>query len=152
PPIDRFIYCSESIRRLSFGKTAAAREEVVPWGLAGVAQMPQPPPGHFKGAEPLTILFAGQIHERKGVDLLLQAVATCRAAHPVVVIGDDTTPHAQNCKRLTAELGLTSRVRFIGKKTHAETLELLGKLGHVLVVPSLWEEPFGLVVLEGMAL
>ncbi len=151
--IDRFFWCSDHIRRLSLGKIWGAKsQEVVPWGLAGVERLPEPPPGHFHGGAPLTLLFAGQIQERKGLAVLLKAVADCRAEHHLVVFGDDTTTQAQVCKRLVAALDLTPRVHFLGKKTHTETLALLGKLGHVLVVPSLWDEPFSVVLLEGMAL
>jgi glycosyltransferase involved in cell wall biosynthesis len=153
PHIDRFFYCSDFIRRLSLPRAwGASGHEVVPWGLADLEKLPAPAPNHFHGDSPLTLLFAGQICEHKGLDVLLRAAAACRAAHPVVVIGDDTTDYAQACKRLAAELGLTHRVHFVGKQTHTDTRSLLGRLGHVLVVPSVWAEPFGLVLLEGMAL
>jgi glycogen(starch) synthase len=153
PRIDRLFYCSEHIRRLSLPRTwGTAEHAVVPWGLAEADRLPAPAPGHFRGDAPLTLLFAGQLQEHKGLAVLLQAVTRCRAAHHLVILGDDTTAYAQGCKRLAAELNLTPRVHFLGKKTHAQTLALLGRLGHVLVAPSLWDEPFGLVVLEGMAL
>ncbi len=153
PRIDRLFYCSEHIRRLSLPRTWGAKEHaVVPWGLADADRLPAPAPGYFQGDAPLTLLFAGQLQQHKGLAVLLRAVAHCRAAHHLVILGDDTTAYAQGCKRLAAELNLTPRVHFLGKKTHAQTLALLGRLGHVLVVPSLWDEPFGLVVLEGMGL
>jgi glycosyltransferase involved in cell wall biosynthesis len=152
PHIDRFYYCSDYVRRLSLRQAwGAASHEVVPWGLADAANLPAPATGHFHGDAPLTLLFAGQIHEHKGLDLLLRAVAGCRAAHHLVVLGDDTTAHAQACKRLVAKLELSQRVHFLGKQTHAEMPALLGRLGHVLIVPSVWDEPFSVVLLEGMA-
>ena len=153
PRIDRFFYCSEYVRRLSLPQAwGAAGQEVVPWGLAAAEKLPAPAPDHFDGDAPLTLLFAGQIQERKGLDVLLRAVAGCRAAHHLVIFGDDTTEHAQSCKRLVVELDLTQRVHFLGKQTHAETLAQLGRLGHILVVPSVWDEPFSVALLEGMAL
>jgi glycogen(starch) synthase len=115
-------------------------------------KLPAPAPGHFDGDAPLTLLFAGQIEEHKGLAVLLRAMAGCRREHHLVVFGDDATAHGQSCKCLAAELGLTPRVHFLGRRTHADTLALLGRLGHILVVPSVWDEPFGIVVLEGMAL
>jgi glycosyltransferase involved in cell wall biosynthesis len=152
PAIDRFIFCSDCLRRLSRDRIGGARQDVVPWGLAGLERLTPAPPAHFRGPEPLTLLFAGQIQPHKGLAVLLRALATCRRTHRLTVHGDDTTPHALDCKRLAAQLNLTSRVRFLGQREHAETLSLLGRSGHVLVVPSLWDEPFGLVVVEGMAL
>jgi glycosyltransferase involved in cell wall biosynthesis len=152
PPVDRYVWCSASLRRRCLGAVdRSADGPVVPWGLAGMERLPQPPPGHFRGAAPLTLLFAGQIQEHKGLAVLLRAQAACRRPHRLAVLGDDATPHAGDCRRLAAELGLAGRVRFLGKKSHAETMSLM-RVGHVLIVPSLWEEPFGLVVVEGMAL
>ena len=96
PRVDRFFHCSEHIRRLCLPRAwGAAGHEVVPWGLAETEKLPTPPPGHFHAEAPLTLLFAGQIHERKGLDVLLRAVAGCRAEHHLVVLGDDTTDHAR---------------------------------------------------------
>src|SRR5207244_3673484 len=53
PALDRLVYCSETVRRLSPGRTwGAASEEVVPWGLAGMGRPPQPPAGHFRDEGP----------------------------------------------------------------------------------------------------
>jgi glycosyltransferase involved in cell wall biosynthesis len=152
PQIDRFFFCSEHLRRVCRERAAGTVQEVLPWGLPDVERLPQPSPVHFRGPEPLTLLFAGQIQEHKGLVVLLRALAALRRPHRLLVFGDDTTPHAAECKRLCAELRLSDRVRFLGKKPHAEMLALLGEQGHLLVVPSLWDEPFGLVVTEGMAL
>jgi glycosyltransferase involved in cell wall biosynthesis len=154
PRIDRFRYCSDHLRRLTLralGPTLEGEHDVVPWGLAGLEQLPQPSRAHFRDQAPLTIQFAGQIEEHKGLAVLLQALALCRRPHRLVVHGDDTTPCARTCKALVCELSLTARVSFLGKKSHAETLAQIGRLGQVLAVPSTWDEPFGLVVLEGMA-
>jgi glycosyltransferase involved in cell wall biosynthesis len=154
PRVDRFRYCSDHLRRLSLGALAPTPEgehDVVPWGLAGVAGLAQPSPAHFHDPAPLTVQFAGQIVEHKGLAVLLRALSLCWRPHRLVVHGDDSTACARACKALAAELSLTARVSFQGKKPHAETLARLGRLGQVLVVPSVWDEPFGLVVLEGMA-
>ncbi len=151
PPIDQYFYCSEFIRRLSRDNCATvAGQAVVHWGLPHVERLPVLPPGHFDRAEPLTLVFAGQLLEHKGLVVLLRALPRCRRKHPLIVFGDDETDYAMGCKKIAAKLGIQDQVRFLGKKKNAEMLELLSRSGHVLVVPSVWDEPFSIVVLEGM--
>jgi glycosyltransferase involved in cell wall biosynthesis len=153
PRIDRLYFCSDYIRRLSLARAWGTKSQcVVPWGLAGVERLPPPPDDHFHGDAPLTFLYAGQIVEHKGLDVLLRAVAGCRRPHHLVVLGDDTTEYAAACKQRVVELELTPRVHFLGRRPQAEVLSVLGRLGHVLIVPSVWDEPFSIAMLEGMAL
>jgi glycosyltransferase involved in cell wall biosynthesis len=153
PFIDQHYYCSDYIRRLSRRTCAGiAGHEVVHWGLQHAGRLPALPAGHFDHAGPLTLVFAGQLLEHKGLAVLLRALRHCRAKHRLVVIGDEATEYAANCKRLAAKLGVLEQTQFLGRKKNEEMLELLARSGHVLVVPSLWDEPFSIVVLEGMGL
>ncbi len=151
PFIDQHYYCSDYIHKLSRRTCAGiARHAVVHWGLPHISRLPTLPPGHFDQAEPLTLVFAGQILEHKGLVVLLRALRHCRARHRLVVIGDDATDYAANSKKLAAKLGVLEQTQFLGRKKNEEMLALLASSGHVLVVPSMWDEPFSIVVLEGM--
>jgi glycosyltransferase involved in cell wall biosynthesis len=152
PTVDCYHFCSRFIADASRGRVRPqARVAVLHWGLPGLERLPPPPAGHFDGPGPLTFVFAGQVLEHKGLAVLLRALALCRRPHRLVVCGDDGTPYAAECKRLAATLGLAERVRFLGRVGHADLPALLPRLGQVLVVPSLWDEPFSIVVLEGLA-
>jgi len=146
PRADQNLYCSRFIQRLS-----GARGIVLPWGVADTDTLSPLDLEHFQSEAPLTLLFAGQIQPHKGLALLLHALARCRRPHGLVVIGDEDTDHADICKRLAADLGIRQQITFVGKRAPALLPALLPRLGQVLVVPSVWEEPFSLVVLEGMA-
>jgi glycosyltransferase involved in cell wall biosynthesis len=151
PLVDRYFYCSDFIRTISQANSVGIAEHVVVhWGLPPSARPEPLPADHFDGPGPLTLLYAGQVLDHKGLPVLLRALARCRARHPLVVIGDDTTDHAARYKKLAARLGVLEQVRFVGKKDNRETLALLSREGQVLVVPSVWDEPFSIVVLEGM--
>jgi glycosyltransferase involved in cell wall biosynthesis len=151
PLFDGYFYCSEFIRKLSAENAmGVARHEVVHWGLPGTARLPEVPLGHLERPGPLTVVFAGQLLPHKGLKVLIQALAVCHEPHRLVVLGDDTTDYAGSCKRLAVHLGVDGRIEFTGKKQHEEMLGLLARTGQVLVVPSLWDEPFSIVVLEGM--
>lgn len=96
----------------------------------------------------------GRLSRNKGQRLLLEASAPLVRTHPnlkVVVAGgtDFEDPNEERFLReLSQELEIAEQVLFLGPVTN--TVALMDCI-NVLVVPSLWEEPFGLVAIEGMA-
>jgi glycosyltransferase involved in cell wall biosynthesis len=97
------------------------------------------------------LVFVGRLVSDKGADLLLQALARLAAAgrpRELTVIG--TGPESDPLARLAHRLGLTDRVHFLGPRTGYELVEQLNR-HRVLVVPSRYAEPFGIVALEGIA-
>jgi glycogen synthase len=105
--------------------------------------------GHMTGSRPL--IFVGRLVSDKGVDTLLNALAILaeRNFRPeLTVVGDG--PERSALEKMAEELKIAARVMFTGSKTQSEVAQLLRE--HlVLVVPSLWKEPFGVVALEGIA-
>ncbi len=112
---------------------------------APVTHLPvsNPPP---LPAEP-RILFVGQLIRGKGVDLLLRAMALMEAPWPATLVG---TGNAEDKLRaLSVELGLEDRVEFAGWIGRDRIGEFYGA-SSVVVVPSRWPEPFGMVGIEAM--
>ena len=93
------------------------------------------------------LLFAGQIIRGKGVDVLLGALAQVRRPFEAVIVG--AGHHRAACERLSRKLGLAERVKFTGFLPPAELQEFYRDTS-VVVVPSVWPEPMGLVGLEAM--
>jgi glycosyltransferase involved in cell wall biosynthesis len=95
---------------------------------------------------PPTVSFAGRLFPKKGVDVLVRSMTRLPDAR-LVVAGEG--PMRPALERLAAELGLGSRVRFLGHVSH-EVLEreLADAWAHA--VPSVWEEPFGLTASEAL--
>ena len=95
------------------------------------------------------VVFVGRLVSDKGVDLLLDAVAALPNAKSVsvTIIGDGPERHSLEIRART--LGL-ERARFAGSLNPVQVAEEL-RQHQVMVVPSLWREPFGIVALEGMA-
>ncbi len=132
---------------------AASRIVEIPNGVhvANFAEPATPPPSATISLEPGSYaLFLGRLKHRKGVDVLLRALALVPATGKVdlVIVGDGE--ERASLEQLSEQLGLTARVRFVGATGGASKVHLLqnARFG---VVPSRQWESFGLVVLEGFA-
>jgi glycosyltransferase involved in cell wall biosynthesis len=95
------------------------------------------------------VLFVGQVIHGKGVDLLLHALADVTGIWSADIIG--TGNGLEKVRRLCGELGLADRVTFHGWVDHRQLGEYY-RQARVVVVPSRWPEPFGMVGLEAMRL
>ena len=112
----------------------------------GVAMRPQRPP---LGATP-SVGFSGRLVRKKGVDVLLRAMALLRERVPgvrLVVVGDG--PERIALEELAAGLGMREAVDFLGHLTQDAMERALAGVW-AQAVPSRWEEPFGLVAAEAM--
>lgn len=139
--IDRFLPVSQATATAN-GLTDGARYEVIP------NFMPEPEPPTLDvapylaqlPAEPF-LLFVGDLRRDKGLEVLLAAYAQLPASPPLVLIGKEwpETPTTwpagvQVLKHWPNEAVLAAWPR-----------SLIG------VVPSIWAEPFGIVVIEALA-
>jgi glycogen synthase len=97
------------------------------------------------------LVFVGRMVSDKGVDLLLSALKMCRdkgKIYSLTLVGDG--PEKPNIISLIKQLDLNNQVTMRGILRGEELVSELNQ-HKVLVVPSRWEEPFGIVALEGMA-
>lgn len=103
------------------------------------------------------ILFAGRLIEEKGPQVLLEAYAELLKAVPNAVlrlVGSHTysdpsrTPFIESLHRRAREIG--GHIRFAGFVSPQQLPEYL-LVSDVLAFPSMWEEPFGLTIVEAMA-
>ncbi len=97
------------------------------------------------------LVFLGRLVSDKGADLLLQAVRALRQEGAIVtasIIGSG--PEASALQDYTYRYHLDEQIVFTGQKTGTALVELLNQ-HKIMVVPSRWQEPFGIVALEGIA-
>jgi glycosyltransferase involved in cell wall biosynthesis len=84
----------------------------------------------------LKLLFVGRFVPKKGLPLLLRALARARHELPPFILsvigGGDGEGEA---RRLTAELALEECVRFLGLRPHADVIAEIDR-AHLLAVPS----------------
>lgn len=119
----------------------------------GVERIPQKFP--IKKKE---ILFVGRLVEEKGVKIFIEAVARVAnhfSSWKFCIIGssqlgsvNEKSVFANKCKNSFLKIG--SQAYFSGYLNHNEVQNKM-KQASIVVFPSLWEEPYGLVVAEAMS-
>jgi glycosyltransferase involved in cell wall biosynthesis len=92
-----------------------------------------------------TIGYLGRIHESKGIELLIQSfIAVKKENNKLLIGGSGDTAYFNELKNKYE----SKQIIFLGQ---VETYTFLKSLD-LLVVPSLWNEPFGRVVIEAFSM
>lgn len=105
-----------------------------------------PPSGAGPGDAGTTFLFAGKFASYKGIDLLLDAWQRVRNPQARLrFVGDG--PLADTVRAATSD----PRITWAGQVPSTEVSNHIAE-ARAVVVPSVWEEPFGRVVAEAFAL
>jgi glycosyltransferase involved in cell wall biosynthesis len=154
-----FGWLTARLSRLIFAPSARTAAEIeTDYGVRGVRVLPNVTGGLETVAEPVSaaaaepgyLLYVGRLRIRKGVEVLLEAVAELRRRHPEVrLLIAGTGEHLAALRRTTCALGLDDRVFFLGRSSAGQVRTLLGA-ARCLVVPSTYEG-MPLVILEAMA-
>lgn len=116
---------------------------------SGMEEAPLLPPGP---GEPWRLMFLGRFESLKGIDVLLSAVSILSKesgrAVSLTLVGDgsDRARIEQDAAEITGGPGDVS-IEFAGWLT-GDALEREWERAHVLVMPSIWPEPFGLAGIE----
>jgi glycogen(starch) synthase len=95
------------------------------------------------------LLYAGRLDPRKGVETLLRAMTLLPAEATLTILSQGEAGYRERLQGLASELGLGERVAF--DRVDREAMAQRYGEADVVVFPSEWEEPFGLVPLEAMA-
>ena len=92
------------------------------------------------------LIFVGRLVSDKGAALLLEALKLVPGKPRLTIVGDG--PERPALERHAAQL--PSQVEFAGKQQREQLADSL-RQHQILVIPSVWQEPFGIVALEGIA-
>ena len=96
------------------------------------------------------LLYVGRIDERKGIATLVEALAQLPDA-TLTIVGEGDPVAEQKLRAQADALGVGDRIQLDGFRSRAE-LPAAYAAADVTVFPVIWEEPWGLVPLESMAL
>lgn len=125
------------------------------WAPDQIRRVPNPlvwpeSPRKIEGAPSPLFVFAGRITPLKGLETLLQALAALKDRQwRLWVCGEGS--ESETMKALTAELGLSRRVRFWGRTDPDLTQRILATASAV-IAPNRGPETFGLTVAEACAM
>lgn len=97
------------------------------------------------------LLYVGRVVPQKGVLTAVQALAELPVEATLRVVGEGDPDYAGELRRAADQLGVAHRVRFDPPQRHDQVIEVY-RGSDVVVFPVLWDEPWGLVPLEAMAL
>ena len=95
----------------------------------------------------IDLLFVGQLIRGKGVQLLLEAMALMDVPRTLDIVGAGNMEG--ELREIAAQRRLVERVRFRGFQPNP--LDWM-RAARCVVVPSFWQEPYGLVAAEAVAL
>jgi glycosyltransferase involved in cell wall biosynthesis len=136
---DLVISYSSSVDR-HLAANGLSRRQIVPLPVTIAAK---PGSGH---GDRRRVVFAGRLVREKGLDVLIRAAREVDAEF--VICGDGRL--LEPMRRLAARNGVAGRVAFRGWLGPEQLAEELANAS-VVVMPSRWPEPFGLVGIEALA-
>lgn len=150
----RFIHCTSDMEAAETAEAGFRSPcKVLPHGL----EMPPVTAGARKALRDALgvpqdrrlVVFMSRFHEKKGLELLLEAMALKAADFDLVLAGTGEAAYVAGLKRRVAGSGLEKRVHWLEFVTGEAKWRLL-QGGDVFVLPS-QSENFGIVILEAMA-
>jgi glycogen(starch) synthase len=141
----RYVFVSDTTRR----RAAAAGVNPASTGIAhsGIAVDMLGPAAEQPWS--WSLLYVGRLDERKGIHTVIEALASLPEAHLTIVGGWDESEETR-LRALAESHGVQARVRFAGQLP-TDAVRAHYDAADAVVFPVIWEEPWGLVPLEGMA-
>jgi glycosyltransferase involved in cell wall biosynthesis len=141
-----WLFNSEATRRKSRAGSGLAfeRSAIAYPGIDDGLFRPAPVRAEWSGR----LLYLGRMDPRKGVHLAVEALAELPAAELALQGGGDEG-YLDELRRRARDLGVAERVRFLSEPR--DRLPAVYADADAVLFPVQWDEPFGLVPLEAMA-
>ena len=150
--LKNFIFSTEYLKQSALKASKPVRDtEVIYWGIRSADY-----PYAAEKPQPHRLLFAGQVVKLKGVHTAIEALRILREQFSLTSVtltiagGSVNASEEAYFRQLVAEYQLGECVQFTGMLPR-EALQQLYQSHDILIFPSIWEEPFGITILEAMA-
>ncbi|WP_313815332.1 glycosyltransferase [Citricoccus sp.] len=147
--------CRDEVNELMGLGADPDQVRIVPCGVDAGAFTPPTDAGPRRAPDdPVHLVALGRMVERKGLDIIVRALAHVPQARLTVAGGPDRAelgqdPEARRLLALAEEYGVQDRLTLAGRVGRDEAAGLLASADIVTCTP--WYEPFGIVPLEAMA-
>lgn len=147
--LDALIFVSQSARDVFMSSHPQIDESKISIIHNSIRTQTDAPAPRHENNDEITLAFIGRISPEKGLDVLIRAMRKLTDLPLRLLIagtgkGSDVMPLV----RMTRSAELKDRVEWLG---HIDNTTELVDRTDIGVVPSVWSEPFGLVVLEFMS-
>jgi glycosyltransferase involved in cell wall biosynthesis len=110
-------------------------------------------PANAATAGPPRVLFLSRVHPKKGVDLLIEAMALVRDRNvpfELIIAGPGDAGYVRELEQMVTHRRLSDRVRMIGMVSDLAEKVALYRSARLFVLPTS-QENFGIVLVEAMA-
>ncbi len=132
-------YCREQLRALGVDKTILKNIPLSVNSLTAIIPKPL-----YDGHSPIQFGYRGLIHARKGIEILLSAFSKLdQKKCSLIIYGNGDLEIIDKYEKR----GL--KIRYMGSYNYKQVAKSMSNID-VGIVPSLWQEPFGIVGLEYM--
>ncbi len=111
--------------------------------------------GEDAASDEIRLIYVGRLCDEKGVHIILRSLETLvneqgrRNLH-LDIFGEGDEAYVKELHAFLNEKRLSERVTFHGKVPQEQLIRAYDQ-STIMLIPSIWKEPFGLVVAEGMA-
>lgn len=102
----------------------------------------------YRADDVLKLIYVGRVFKKKGLDLLVKAVALLPSDTNISVTVVGTGPELSNLQLLSKELGIEDKISFLGLRMDIPNLL---KEADFFVHPAVWNEGFGITLIESLA-
>jgi glycogen synthase len=141
----RWVFVSDTVRARAGERWKLADTRIAHSGVDLSVFKPAPERREWSGH----LLYVGRIDERKGIETAARALEHLPGA-TLTVVGSGDEAYLQRLREIVRDTGTGDRVEFRDAAPREELPAVYAEAG-VVVFPVLWEEPWGLVPLEAMA-
>lgn len=161
-PVGAYVYALERFIPRVYGKclfsvlSHGTRDDLIRRGIpaenvqiiySGLSQERYSAPHEKPVADPPVLVYVGRVKRYKGIEYGIQAVGRLRKKYPAIqCLIAGTGDYLGDLQRMTARLGLTENVRFLGYIPEKEKVEILQKASVLLYTSP--KEGWGLAVIE----
>lgn len=97
----------------------------------------------------LKLLFLSRIDPKKGLDILLEALAECKIDFTLTIVGSGEINYINKLKTFAEEQNITSKISWKGSIFKNEKFDLIAD--HTVTILPSYDENFGNVIVESLA-